>query len=233
MMGRMLQWISRTMDAMGYLGVVLLMFLENVFPPIPSELVMPLAGFTAAQGKLTLWGVIIAGTVGAVVGALPLYWLGHAMGKDRLKRWADRHGRWLTLSGDDIDKAMEKFDRYGGGAVFVCRLVPGVRSLISIPAGICGMGLPKFLLYTAVGSAIWTAALAYLGHKLGENYQAVEKYVGPVSYVVLGVIVAWFLTVVIKRRRARGSPHPSPQSTAEPREATEAGPDVRSKPESI
>ena len=191
------------MDSMGYFGVVLLMFLENVFPPIPSELVMPLAGFTAAQGKLTLWGVIVAGTVGAVLGALPLYWIGHAMGKDRLKRWADKHGKWLTLSGDDIDKAMEKFDHYGGGAVFICRLIPGVRSLISIPAGICGMSMPKFLLYTTVGSAIWTAVLAYLGHKLGENYHAVEKYVGPVSYVVIGGLVLWFLVVVIKRRRAR------------------------------
>ena len=210
----MLSWITSLMDRMGHVGVLILMFLENVLPPIPSELVMPLAGFTAAQGRLSLWGVILAGTAGSVLGALPLYYLGKVLGQDRLKRFADRHGKWLTLSGDDIDAAMKKFDHHGSAAVFVCRLIPGVRSLISIPAGICGMKLPKFVLYTTAGSAIWTAALAYAGHKLGENYHAVEKYLGPVTYIVIGALALWAIITIIKRRRRQQSqhnePHPQP-----------------------
>lgn len=199
----MLDWITKVMDAMGHAGVVFLMFLENVFPPIPSEIVMPLAGFVAQQGKLTFWGVILAGTLGSVLGALPLYWVGHALGKDRLKRWADRHGKWLTLSAADIDAAIGKFDQYGSAAVFICRLIPGVRSLISIPAGICGMTMPKFLLYTTAGTAIWAAILAWLGHKLGESYHLIEYYLAPISYVVLGGLALWLILWIAKRRRAR------------------------------
>ena len=206
----MLSWITSLMDRMGHVGVLILMFLENVLPPIPSELVMPLAGFTAAQGKLTLWGVILAGTIGSVLGALPLYYIGKVLGQDRLKRCADRHGKWLTLPGDDIDAAMRKFDHHGSATVFVCRLIPGVRSLISIPAGVCGMNLPRFLLYTTAGSAIWTAALAYAGHQLGENYHAVAKYLGPVTYIVLGALALWAIITIINRRRHQSNRGPQP-----------------------
>jgi len=197
----MLSWITSLMDRMGHVAALIVMFLDNVLPPIPSELVMPFAEFTAAQARLPLWCLLLAGTVGSVLGALPLYYVGKILGQDRLKRFADRHGKWLTLSGDDIDAAMKKFDHHGSAAVFVCRLIPGVRSLISIPAGICGMKLPRFLLYTTAGSVIWTAALAYAGHKLGENYHAVEKYLGPVTYIVLGALALWAIITIIKRRR--------------------------------
>jgi membrane protein DedA with SNARE-associated domain len=123
------------METLGYAGVAFLMFLENVFPPIPSELIMPLAGFSAARGEMTLWGVIVAGSVGSVLGQYPLYYLGRAVGPERLHRWADRHGKWLTVSGKDIEKAREWLNRRGPIAVLLCRLVPGVRSLISIPRG--------------------------------------------------------------------------------------------------
>ncbi|MDF2441109.1 MAG: hypothetical protein JWN98_2093, partial [Abditibacteriota bacterium] len=146
----MLEWITNLMNSMGYAAIVFLMFLENVFPPIPSELIMPMAGFTATQGKLTLVGVIIAGTLGSVLGALPLYYMGKVIGEDRLKEWADKHGKWLTVSREDIEKSKEWFDKHGAVAVIIGRLVPGVRSLIAVPAGIDQMNLPLFLLYTAI-----------------------------------------------------------------------------------
>jgi membrane protein DedA with SNARE-associated domain len=148
----MASWVMQMISATGYVGLVLLMVLENVFPPIPSEVIVPLAGFMATQDRLSLLGVILAGTLGSVLGALPLYYLGRKIGDERLKSFADRHGRWLTLSRQDLDSAQQWFDRRGGLAVFLCRLVPGVRSLISIPAGIEGMPLAIFLLYTTLAN---------------------------------------------------------------------------------
>lgn len=199
----MLQWITNIMNSMGYLGIVFLMFLENVFPPIPSELIMPFAGFTATQGKLSLVGVIMAGTVGSVLGALPLYYAGKLMGEARLKAWADKYGKWLTVSGSDIEKAKGWFDRQGGKAVFFCRLVPGVRSLISIPAGMSGMSLPLFLLYSVLGTGLWAGVLAYVGQLLGKNYKEVDQYLGPVAYVVLGLLLVAFAVWVVRRKKAQ------------------------------
>jgi membrane protein DedA with SNARE-associated domain len=189
------------MNSLGYLGIVGLMFLENVFPPIPSELIMPLAGFTATQGRLSFWGVVLAGVVGSVLGQLPLYYLGKTVGEERLKAWADKHGKWLTVSGKDIEKAKGWFDKHGGGAVFFCRLIPGVRSLISIPAGFDNMNLFLFLLYSALGTALWTGILAYLGRLLGNNYQLVDKYLGPATYVILGAIAVAIFFWVRKRKK--------------------------------
>jgi CheY-like chemotaxis protein len=130
----MATWVMHTISGTSYWGIVLLMVVENVFPPIPSEVIMPLAGFMATQGQLSLLGVILAGTLGSVLGAVPLYYLGRRIGDERLKAFADRHGRWLTVSRHDLDHAKQWFDRHGRMAVLFCRLVPGVRSLISIPA---------------------------------------------------------------------------------------------------
>jgi membrane protein DedA with SNARE-associated domain len=180
-----------------YFGLVLLMFVENIFPPIPSEFIMPLAGYMVTQGKLSLLGVIIAGMVGSVLGALPLYYLGRKVGEERLKEFADRHGRWLTLSRGDLERAQQWFDRHGGAAVLFCRLVPGIRSLISSPAGVDGMNPASFLAYTAVGTALWTALLASLGYFLGESFGKVGEYLDPVSWVVLGgIVIIYFVRVV-------------------------------------
>jgi membrane protein DedA with SNARE-associated domain len=199
----MSQWIENTLESLGYWGVSLLMFLENVFPPIPSEVVMPLAGYFTVQGDLSLAGVIAAGTAGSVAGALPLYYLGKWVGEERLERWAERHGHWLVLSRKDLRKVDDWFDRHGKKAVFFGRLVPGIRSLISIPAGVYDMRLLPFLIWTAAGAAIWTALLGWLGSWLGSEYEQVGRYLGPVGTVVIAGLVLWYVVAVWRRRRAR------------------------------
>lgn len=201
----MLQWIIGVMNSMGYAGIVFLMFLENVFPPIPSELIMPFAGFASAQGQMSFVGVALAGMAGSVLGALPLYYVGKLVGEARLKAWADKHGKWLAVSGEDIEKSKRWFDRHGGKAVFIGRLVPGVRSLISVPAGMSAMPLPQFLLYSALGTGLWASALAGLGRLLGQNYRKVDQYLGPVAYVVLGALALAFVVVVARRKKARAA----------------------------
>ena len=166
---------------------------------------MPLAGFMATQDRLSLLGVIVAGTLGSVLGALPLYDLGRKIGDERLKSFADRHGRWLTLSRQDLDNAKQWFDRHDGLAVFLCRLVPGVRSLISISAGIEGMPLAPFLLYTTIGAALWTALLTLAGYGLGAHFRQVERYLDPASYVVLAVIVVLYVWRVLTHKGERAT----------------------------
>jgi membrane protein DedA with SNARE-associated domain len=197
-------WIESIVRSMRHLGVLFLAFLENVFPPIPSELVMPLAGFVSSQGRdLNVWLVIAAGTAGAVAGAVVLYYVGHFLGGERLRGWLSRHGHWLMLSESDLDRAQDWFKRHGAKTVFFARMVPGVRSLISVPAGICGMPLPTYLVWTTAGSAIWMGALTWAGRALGESYDEVERFVGPVTYVVLGALLVWYVVFVVRRKQAR------------------------------
>jgi membrane protein DedA with SNARE-associated domain len=197
----MADWVIRTIRSTGYPGIVLLMVLENIFPPIPSEVIVPLAGFLVAQGKLSLIGVVIAGTAGSVLGALPLYYTGVFLGEERVKRFADNHGRWLTVSREDLERAKQWFDRHGVFAVIICRLVPGIRSLISIPAGIAKMPLLSFLSFTAFGAGLWTALLAYAGYLLGENFAHVGEYLNPISYLVLAAIVLLYAKRLLTHRR--------------------------------
>lgn len=201
----MVEWIKNLMDSLGYVGIVALMFLENIFPPIPSELIMPLAGFTSVQGDLAFIGVVLAGTLGSVIGALPLYYLGRIVGEERLKQWADRYGKWLTVSGKEIERADQWFERHGHKAVFFGRLVPGVRSLISIPAGISGMNLLQFVLYSAAGALIWTAVLAFLGRLLGQNYEQVNAYLGPITYIVLGGLLIAGIIWIVRRKKQQAT----------------------------
>ena len=175
----MLDWVTNIISSFGYVGIALLMFLENVFPPIPSELIMPLAGFTVTQGKLSMQFVILAGTLGSVLGVLPWYYVGKLVGEKRLREWIDKYGKWLTLSGADIDRSKRWLDKYGKATVFFGRLVPGIRTFISVPAGLDKMSLVPFILYSFAGSFIWTALLTYAGFILGNNFQLVEKYIGP------------------------------------------------------
>lgn len=189
----MLDWVTGFVESWGYVGIALLMFLENVFPPIPSELIMPLAGYTASGGQLNILLAIAAGVVGSIAGALLWYYVARAIGCERLRHWAGRHGRWLTLSPDEIDQATDWFRRQGGKAVFVGRLVPAVRTLISVPAGFAEMPLVPFLLYSLAGTVIWTGLLAGAGYWLGSSYDQVSAWLGPVSNVVVAGIVVWYV----------------------------------------
>ena len=186
-------WILNLIERGRYLGVFFLMLAENVFPPIPSEVVMPVAGIVAGRGEMSIALVIVAGAAGAVVGQLLWFWLGLRIGTERLQELARRHGRWLTVSPRDIAKADRWFNRHGGMAVIVGRMVPGIRTLISLPAGIAGMPLPRFLIYSSIGSGVWTALLAWAGFALGERQENITRYIGPVSTAVFAVIVVIYL----------------------------------------
>lgn len=196
----MASWVMSTMYSAGYAGLVFLMFLENVFPPIPSELIMPLAGFMATQDRLSILGVIVAGTAGSVLGAVPLYYWGRRLGARRLEEFADRHGRWLTLSRRDLERARRWFERHGPAAVFFCRLVPGLRSLISLPAGVARMNFALFMLWTTLGALLWTALLAGLGWFLGHNFRQVERWLDPFSWIVLGTIAVMYVWRVARHK---------------------------------
>lgn len=196
----MLDWVTNIISSFGYLGIGFLMFLENIFPPIPSELIMPLAGFTVTQGKLNMQFVILAGTLGSVFGALPWYYLGKLVGETRLRGWIDKYGKWLTLSSKDIDKSKRWLSKYGKATVFFGRLIPGIRTFISVPAGLEKMPLIPFLLYSFAGSLIWTAILTYAGFLLGNNYQQVEKYMKPISVIVIASIAIYLIISFIRRK---------------------------------
>ncbi|HYF57489.1 MAG TPA: DedA family protein [Burkholderiaceae bacterium] len=215
----MLDWITAFLDRSGYLGVALLMFAENVFPPIPSELIMPFAGFAAAQGRMNLVGVVLAGTAGSIAGGTMWYLLGRRLGVERVRRLADRWGRWLTVDRAEVDRVDAWFDRHGGKAVLIGRLVPAVRTLVSLPAGITGMGWTRFLLLSSIGTALWTAVLATAGYLLKERFESVEAVAGPVGNVVLGVAIAWYLWRVATWGRRRPSADPAapvPNESARP-----------------
>ena len=197
----MADWVVGFVESGGYWAIALLMFLENVVPPIPSEIIMPLGGFTAKRGDLVVWLVWLAGTVGSVAGQVPLYYLGRLAGADRLRGWAGRYGKWLGVKPGDIDKSQSWFDRHGGKAVLLCRFVPGVRSLISIPAGMARMNLLAFLAWSTIGMGGWAAALTAAGWFLGSQWDRVGDYLGPAGYVVFGILAVAAVAFVIWRKR--------------------------------
>ena len=177
----------------GYLAIFALMAAENLFPPIPSELILPLAGFTAASGDLSLFAVLFAGAAGSVAGSAPWYYAGRLYGRKRLRTLASNHGRWLTVKPDDIDKALQAFERHGRKAVLFGRLVPAVRTLISVPAGIAEMSLLRYLVYSSIGSLIWASLLAGAGYMLEAQYDTVARYLDPVSKAIIGFLTATYL----------------------------------------
>lgn len=162
-------WVLDVMFTLGYPGVALLVFLDNVFPPIPSEVILPLAGLVAGQGRLSLPGVIAAATLGSLAGALPLYGLGVWLGDERLRGFIRRFGRALFVNEADLDQTQAWFDRHGAKAVLLGRCVPLVRSLVSIPAGLARMPIWRFSSYTLLGSALWNTLLICIGFALGER----------------------------------------------------------------
>jgi membrane protein DedA with SNARE-associated domain len=195
-------WVFSIMDQMGALGVGLLILLENLIPPIPSEVVLPLAGFRARTGALEPISVWLAATAGSVLGALMLYGLGAWLGYDRLHRLAGH--RWFILTGQkDLERGQRLFEKHGRKVVLLARFVPFLRSVVSIPAGIVGMRMVTFLTLTAIGSGVWNAAFVLLGWVLGENWGSVQRWLGPVSYVVIGLLVIGLIVLVVRKLRSR------------------------------
>lgn len=199
----MKEWILQIMTSLNYVGIGLLMFLENLFPPIPSELIMPLAGFTISQGKMEFFPAIFAGVVGTILGALPWYYVGKLVGEENIKRLADKYGKWISISRKDIEKADQWFHKHGEQAVFFGRLVPGIRTLISLPAGISNMNLIPFLIYSTIGTTIWVSLLTFAGYKLGENYELVDEYLAPVSKIAFVVLAIAFVFWLVQKRRKK------------------------------
>lgn len=195
--------VVQIMEAIGPIGVALAVFLENIFPPIPSELILPLAGFTAANGSFGPWEAVIWATVGSVVGALALYWIGAALGRRRMYKIAD----WLPLVDvEDVEKTERWFMKFGYWTVFLGRMVPIFRSLISIPAGIERMNVGLFTLYTLLGSGIWNTLFVWGGYLLGESWHLVSDYADVFSNIVLIavlVFLAWWIIARILRNRRR------------------------------
>lgn len=205
LLGNMTSFATDVMDALGYFGLAMLVAIENLFPPIPSEIILPLAGFNSSVGDMNIFIAIFAATVGSLVGALALYAIGHIFGEERIRYIVNRWGKWLGFKETDIDKADEWFDRHGGAAVMLCRVIPIVRSLISIPAGLRKMPVVKFMLFTTLGSLAWNTILITAGYILGNNYDAVEEYVGILQYFVIAAVLIvgiwWIWARMIKPAR--------------------------------
>ncbi|KAB7648728.1 DedA family protein [Polymorphobacter fuscus] len=196
----MIGFLSQLIVRGGYPGIVLLTFIETIFPPLPSEVFMPMAGYVAAQGEISLVGAIIAGTLGSLAGAWLWYAIGRAIGLGRARQLAARHGRWLTLHPRDIDRAVDWFDRYGGALVLFGRMVPAIRSVVSVPAGIAHMPAWRFLLLSGLGSLIWTSLLMTAGFWLGKDYGRVAAWADPLSTVVVGVMVIVYVVRLVRFR---------------------------------
>ena len=193
-------WVVRLIDQSGYLGVGFLMFLETVFPPIPSEVIMPVAGVAAANGRMHYGLVVVAGTSGAMLGNILWYLVARALGVHRLEPFIRRHGRWLTISWADVQRAEGWFRKNGVFFVFLGRLLPTVRSLVSVPAGLLRMRFKSFVVASTLGTAGWTALLAGAGYKLGENVDDIEQFIGPASNAILAVLAIGYLWRVWRHR---------------------------------
>jgi len=186
-------WVIRLIEQSGYLGVGFLMFLETVFPPIPSEVIMPIAGMAAAEGKMHFGFVVASGTSGAMLGNIVWYLAARALGVERLEPLIRRHGRWVTMTWPEVERAQKWFRENGIFFVFLGRLVPTVRSLVSVPAGLLKMRFKTFFLASTLGTLGWTALLASAGYKMRENYGEMEQWVGSASNAVLVVLAAGYL----------------------------------------
>ncbi|PZO54403.1 MAG: alkaline phosphatase [Phormidesmis priestleyi] len=195
----MLDWITQAVTSFGYAGIAFMMFLENLIPPIPSELVMPLAGFAASQGQMDLWIAIAAGSIGSVLGALLWYYIGLILGLERLQALLDRYGRWVGLSAKDLDNAQRWFIKRGPWTVGLCRMVPGIRTYVSIPAGITRMPVGSFLLYSTVGTILWTAFLTLSGYFLGSEYERLGQWIAPVATAAIAIVTLSALIWIARR----------------------------------
>lgn len=178
-------WVVNLIDAGGYWGIAFLMVLENVFPPIPSELIMGIGGIRVGQGRMEMLPLLIAGTVGTTLGNLPWYLLGYALGKERLRPFIDRFGRVVTMDWEEVEKLNGLFRRHGQKIVFIFRFMPALRTIVSLPAGVFHMHPVRFILWTLAGALIWNIILAYAGYFLGANLKRIDDWLGPAATVAL------------------------------------------------
>jgi membrane protein DedA with SNARE-associated domain len=191
---RIAEWVVATMTSLGYVGIAFLMFMENLFPPIPSELIMPLAGYTSAQGKMAIAPAIIAGVLGTVLGAFPWYYLGKVLGENRIKGWIAKHGKWIGISVEELDKTQRWFQKHGKKAVLFGRLVPVIRTLVSLPAGFSNMPMAQFLIYSTLGYWLGVQKL---------DYHLVDQYLSPVSTAIAVLLVLAFGIWVVRHWNKR------------------------------
>lgn len=199
-------WILQLMEQFGYFGVFFLILVENIFPPIPSEVILTFGGFMTSRTSLTLLGVIFFATLGSLLGAIVLYWIGRLLDIERMEKIVERWGHILRLKKEDIHKANQWFDRYGIWTVFFCRMVPVLRSLISIPAGMNHMDMGVFLFFTTIGTLIWNTILVGLGAYLGESWEIIVYYMDIYSNIVYALLVILFIIGMVyffhfKRKR--------------------------------
>jgi membrane protein DedA with SNARE-associated domain len=199
----MADWIIETITQFGYLGIFLLMLLEAVFPPIPSELIIPFAGFAAARGDLTFIGVLASASLGSLAGMLPWYLAGRLFGLDRVRRLADRYGRWLTLNATEIDHATGWFVRFGPAIVLFGRLLPIIRTLISVPAGLARMPALHFVAASAIGIVLWNTVLVTAGYVFHEHYHLVEQWLDPLALLVMAGVGALYLFRLVTWKPSR------------------------------
>ncbi|WP_458411989.1 DedA family protein [Schinkia sp. CFF1] len=199
-------WLISIMNEHGYIGILLLIALENIFPPVPSEVILTFGGFMTTNTDLTIRGVVIASTVGSVLGAVVLYGIGLLLDVKNLEKIVDKWGHILRLTREDLYKADAWFDKYGPWTVFFCRFVPLIRSLISIPAGMSNMNFGLFLLLTTVGTFIWNIVLIKLGASVGESWDTIVNYMdvySNIAYVAIGILLLIFLFIFMKSRKTK------------------------------
>ena len=189
-MSSLATWVQDDIEQLCYVGVALLVVAENVFPPIPSEIVLPFAGFVAQRGSDSVVLMILAATVGSVIGALIMYWIAAVIGDDRLHAFTRKFGKWVQIREADLTRAEEWFDRHATSAVLIGRCVPLIRSVVSIPAGFRRMKLIPYIAYTFLGSLVWNILLIGAGAILGDNWERVGSYVGVFQWVVIALVIA-------------------------------------------
>lgn len=196
LVAQLVTWATEVISTLGYVGITVLIALETVFPPIPSEVILPLSGSLSASGRFNAWLVLASATLGSVLGASILYAVGRFAGERRIGPWLDRYGKFLLLSREDLYRSREWFARYGNVAVVIARMVPGMRTIVSLPAGLSQMPYWRFCLFTAIGSSVWNGGLVWAGYFLGKNWNAVQGWLaplGPVVYAILILVVGIFV----------------------------------------
>ncbi|MFD2618540.1 DedA family protein [Terrilactibacillus laevilacticus] len=200
-------WLASFIETYGYIGVFLLIAFENVFPPIPSEVILTFSGFMTHQSNLSFVGVVIAATAGSVIGAAILYGIGRLIHIDRLESFLDRYGHIIRVKKESIHKANCWFKKYGYWTVLVCRMIPLIRSLISIPAGITKMNFNLFLLFTTIGTLIWNILLISLGSAVGDNWEDIVNFFDLYSNLTYGIILLGMIIFIFlyfyKKKKAR------------------------------